>query len=188
MLTLNSLPLILTIISSQFFHVKLEMKEELGSLCDSKIYCNGNLLHAIQMSFVFNDSKTFVDMPTKQSEENVIKNFAELGPNSSKGQIETFLSENFHEPGYDLIQTTPVDWQSTPPYIYLLNQNDSSLIKLAEKLNLEWKSLLRKFDNEKLCKDCVSSSVETNNSFIVPGGRFIEYYYWDSYWVEEFFF
>ena len=35
--------------------------------CESLIYCKGNLLQRIQMSRVFADSKTFVDMPTKFS-------------------------------------------------------------------------------------------------------------------------
>ena len=153
------------------------------SKCDSKIYCTGKLLHAIQMSFVFNDSKTFVDMPSKLSEVIVEQNFAKLGISPNKTQIETFLNENFFAAGYDLVQTIPDDWTEAPPYLNYLNQNDSQLINLGKKLNTEWKSLLRKFERAKLCQTCVSSSISTNNSFIVPGGRFIEYYYWDSYWV-----
>jgi alpha,alpha-trehalase len=153
------------------------------SKCDSKIYCTGKLLHTIQMSFVFNDSKTFVDMPSKQSEEIVVQNFVKLGISPNKTQIETFLNENFFAAGYDLVQTLPVDWTEAPPYLNFLNQNDLQLINMGKKLNIEWKSLLRKFEKEKLCQKCVSSSISTNNSFIVPGGRFIEYYYWDSYWV-----
>ena len=153
------------------------------SKCDSKIYCTGKLLHTIQMSYFFNDSKTFVDMPSKLSEEIVEQNFAQLGTSPNKTQIETFLNENFFASGYDLVQTLPVDWTEAPPYLNFLNQNDSKLINLGKKLNTEWKSLLRKFERDKICQTCVSSSISTNNSFIVPGGRFIEYYYWDSYWV-----
>lgn len=40
--------------------------------CLSPIYCKGPILHAIQTSNIFNDSKTFVDMPTVKSEEEVI--------------------------------------------------------------------------------------------------------------------
>lgn len=153
------------------------------SKCDSKIYCTGKLLHTIQMSYFFNDSKTFVDMPSKLSEEIVEQNFAQLGTSPNKTQIETFLNENFFASGYDLVQTLPDDWTEAPPYLNFLNQNDSKLINLGKKLNTEWKSLLRKFERDKICQTCVSSSISTNNSFIVPGGRFIEYYYWDSYWV-----
>ena len=100
------------------------------------------------MSYFFNDSKTFVDMPSKLSEEIVEQNFAQLGTSPNKTQIETFLNENFFASGYDLVQTLPVDWTEAPPYLNFLNQNDSKLINLGKKLNTEWKSLLRKFENK----------------------------------------
>jgi len=30
-----------------------------------------------------------------------------------------------------------------------------------------------------------STLILTKNTFVVPGGRFIEYYYWDTYWIVE---
>jgi hypothetical protein len=39
--------------------------------CNSQIYCQGELLKRIQMSSVFVDSKTFVDMPGRKSEREV---------------------------------------------------------------------------------------------------------------------
>lgn len=178
--SLISLFLLIFNVSNQYY-VKLVVGDV--SVCDSRIYCIGDLLHTIQMSHVFNDSKTFVDMPTRASESNVEQNFLKLGINPNKGQLETFLNENFFTAGYDLVQTVPDDWSEMPPYLNLLNQNDTRLLNLGKKLNVEWKNLLRKFKKENLCQECVSSSIETNNSFMVPGGRFIEYYYWDSYWV-----
>lgn len=41
--------------------------------CLSLIYCRGKLLDTIQRSGLFMDSKTFVDMPTKKPEAEVIK-------------------------------------------------------------------------------------------------------------------
>ena len=46
--------------------------------CDSQIYCvggNGTLLHTIQMSRLYNDSKTFVDKPLKYEPNHTIRNF-----------------------------------------------------------------------------------------------------------------
>ena len=40
--------------------------------CSSKLYCQGKLLDTIQRSGIFKDSKTFVDMPTKRPEMEVI--------------------------------------------------------------------------------------------------------------------
>lgn len=33
--------------------------------CDSPIYCDGDVLHTVQLARIFSDSKTFVDMVTK---------------------------------------------------------------------------------------------------------------------------
>ena len=38
----------------------------------SKIYCQGELLEAVQTANIFKDSKTFVDMSMKYSEGNVL--------------------------------------------------------------------------------------------------------------------
>lgn len=45
---------------------------------DSEIFCYGPLLHNAQMSHLFKDSKTFVDMKLKQSPEITLKLFHEL--------------------------------------------------------------------------------------------------------------
>ena len=158
-------------------------KKTPNTLCSSKIYCDGHLLHTIQMSYAYNDSKTFVDMPTKFSEQVILQNLEKLGATPNKTQILEFLGENFHPRGYDLIQTEPTDWTQTPPYLALLDENEKNLIAFGNQLNKQWKNLLRRFDKGKLCNECASSAIVTNNSFIVPGGRFIEYYYWDTYWV-----
>lgn len=43
--------------------------------CDSKIYCQGELLCTVQMARIFSDSKTFVDMKLKTSEAETLANF-----------------------------------------------------------------------------------------------------------------
>lgn len=34
-------------------------------------------------------------------------------------------------------------------------------------------------------KRCESTLIPLNHTFVVPGGRFREQYYWDSYWIIE---
>ena len=155
-------PLILLLILSTQFDNCL-------SICDSKIYCYGEILHKIQMSRVMNDSKTFVDMPTKFSEDLVEKNFKSLPENPNKTDIFNFLNNNFYAAGFDLTEIESNDWNPHPSYIDLLNKNETDLIQLGTKLNEEWKKLLRKFDSSKLCPSCVSSAIHTSNPFIVPG-------------------
>ena len=46
--------------------------------CDSPIYCiggPGTLLHTVQMSRLYNDSKTFVDKPLKHGPNQTLANF-----------------------------------------------------------------------------------------------------------------
>lgn len=65
-----------------------------------QIFSTGKLLHTIQMSNLYQDSKTFVDMATKLSEDEVLSNFEKLGETPSLDELRTFVSENFHESGY----------------------------------------------------------------------------------------
>lgn len=44
----------------------------------SEIYCHGDLLHTIQMSRIFEDSKTFVDMKLKQKPEITLQLYKEF--------------------------------------------------------------------------------------------------------------
>jgi alpha,alpha-trehalase len=43
------------------------------------VYCHGDILEAVQLSGIFNDSKTFVDMPMKEDPEVVNAAFQALG-------------------------------------------------------------------------------------------------------------
>jgi alpha,alpha-trehalase len=169
----------------QFLNLKLNafnLNTELN-FCNSKIYCTGDLLHTIQMSNVFNDSKTFVDMPSKFNEAAILENFSKISNKSNITELKEFLDANFYESGYDVIKVEPVDWTETPEYINRIN--DSNFKELAYFFNVKWKHLLRKFDRTVLCDECTTSALVTNNPFIVPGGRFIEFYYWDTYFILE---
>lgn len=149
------------------------------STCESKLYCQGPLLHAIQMSDIFPDSKTFVDMPSKYSETIILEHFSKLSQPPTKPELQKFLNENFYEVGSDIVNEEALDWKSRPKFIDIIK--DERLKAFGMILNEKWKNLLRKF--AKICDDCVSSKIETANAFVVPGGRFIEYYYWDTYWI-----
>lgn len=63
--------------------------------CDSKIYCHGELLCTVQMARIFPDSKTFVDMKLKASEEETLANFAEWkseNPNPTAEDVKQFVA------------------------------------------------------------------------------------------------
>lgn len=70
-------------------------------LCScSEIYCSGDLLHTIQMSQIFKDSKQFVDMKLKIPEEKIVKKFKELkkqhGGKPSPDVLKQFVEVSFH--------------------------------------------------------------------------------------------
>ncbi|XP_022782263.1 trehalase-like [Stylophora pistillata] len=151
--------------------------------CNSEIFCRGDLLHTVQMARIFNDSKTFVDMRLRRDKADVLQAFKALGPsgNISKEQVIRFVNDNFHPIGHDLQAWTPLDWQENPAFIDCIK--DKNLKTFASKLNELWKKLGRKISEDARTNPTRSSLILVTNPFVVPGGRFREYYYWDSYWV-----
>ncbi len=77
----------------------------------------------------------------------------------------------------------PTDWTESPAF--LQNLKDFKMLQFAKNIHSKWKSLTRRFDRRKICKECQASSFELPYPFIVPGGRFREFYYWDSFWILE---
>jgi alpha,alpha-trehalase len=158
-----------------------------SKLNSGELFTTGKLLHMIQMSNLYDDSKTFVDMVTRLSEQEVMYNFERLletaGEMPSKEQLTSFINENFHEVGYDLVKVEPKDWHECAPFLTKLT--DERLVNFGKFLNCKWRVLLRSFDCSKIDKKGATTALCTKNSFIVPGGRFIEYYYWDTFWIVE---
>lgn len=138
------------------------------------------------MSNIFQDSKTFVDLVTRRSETEVLSEFAKLGESPSSDDLKRFLDENFFESaGHDLVTPEARDWVVNAPF--LVKVSEERLANFGRFLNSKWKMLLRNFDKEKtkVTNNSKSTLLLTKNSFVVPGGRFIEYYYWDTYWIVE---
>lgn len=111
-----------------------------------------------------------------------MRNFAALPDNATNSQLRVFLADNFHRPGFEMRIIIPKDWKSNPKFLHKLNDK---LKPFAEAIHSKWKGLTRRFDPKKLCNDCQASSLKLPYPFIVPGGRFREFYYWDSHWILE---
>ncbi|CAH1407232.1 unnamed protein product [Nezara viridula] len=75
----------------------------------------------------------------------------------------------------------PSDWVPYPAI--LKNIADVHLRNWASELNSIWKNLTRKLTAEVVKNPDFFSSVIVPNGFVVPGGRFRELYYWDTYWI-----
>jgi len=151
--------------------------------CDSEVFCSPDkegLLHTIQTAAILKDSKTFVDMPMKFAEETVLEHFMNL-PDHEKSTLEDFLAKNFDREGTELETVDPEDWTERPEFIDTIE--DEKFRQLALKMNKIWKHLTRRISKQEAEIEAKSSLIFLERPFVVPGGRFREVYYWDSYWT-----
>ncbi|KAL1917459.1 uncharacterized protein VTP21DRAFT_3852 [Calcarisporiella thermophila] len=149
--------------------------------CDSPIYCYGDMLKTIQLSSLFKDSKTFVDMPTTKPPKAVLDEFAKLPPNPSVDQLKQFVGANFLEAGIEIKPADLPDFKADPEFLQSID--DLTLRGFAKRVHAFWPNLTRKADFSMLCEGCVSSLIKPNHTFVVPGGRFREFYYWDTFFT-----
>lgn len=121
----------------------------------------GELFKAVQMGEVFDDSKTFVDMPPKRPAAQIMEDYMKQSA-AADFDLAAFIKANFDDlpdlsNGFTSDKTLPLD-------------------KHIERL---WPVLSRdeEAQNEK------GSLIALPHDYIVPGGRFREVYYWDSYFT-----
>eukprot|EP01124_Arcella_intermedia_P028059 TRINITY_DN562_c0_g1_i1.p1 TRINITY_DN562_c0_g1~~TRINITY_DN562_c0_g1_i1.p1 ORF type:complete len:541 (+),score=96.18 TRINITY_DN562_c0_g1_i1:130-1752(+) len=143
------------------------------------VYCGGPLLETIQRAGIFPDSKTFVDMPLKADPEDVLKNFHSLS-NHSLDTLLQFLRENFLPAGSEILPWTPTDFHPNPPFVEKLQPNYR---QFAIDVNNMWQFLGKTLAPDVSIHPTRYSIIPQPKPFIVPGDRFHEFYYWDSYWI-----
>lgn len=152
-----------------------------------KIFCSSKVLNYVQRARVFNDSKIFVDMKLKYSPEEIESRFDVLlnqTKNSPKKEdVEKFVGDNFEPPNAEFEHWIPGDWKPQPTFIH--NIYDQPLRKWAQNVNEIWKSLGRKVSTDVRDSANHYSQIYVPKPFVIPGGRFTELYYWDSYWIVE---
>ncbi|KAL7071716.1 hypothetical protein ACQ4LE_009150 [Meloidogyne hapla] len=171
----------------------LEAKESVAVCGENSenwhIYCAGKLLEAVNYHQLLeeNDSKEFVDRPLKRNASIVIEEFDKLfGENVSVHEIprqnlSKFLEENFDHAGGELKECTPEDWTPVPAELERIK--DDTLRSWAMELNSIWRDLCRVIPEEIKDTRDRHSLIYVKNPFIIPGGRFREFYYWDAYWI-----
>ena len=119
----------------------------------------GKLFEEVQLKRIFKDNKTFVDAVPRFSREVILEKY-----NQQKAR-DTF----------DLLSFVQANFIVPSP----------SSVKVKEGLSLKdhleelWEVLQRQADT----KQPNSSLLPLPKSYIVPGGRFREIYYWDSYFT-----
>ncbi|MFN7117802.1 MAG: alpha,alpha-trehalase TreF [Saprospiraceae bacterium] len=120
----------------------------------------GDLFAAVQMARVFPDGKTFVDCEPKFTTEQILAAYADQ-KDDPNFDLAAFVKENFHLP-------------ESPVSDYKTDRNDSA----EEHMEELWDVLTRQSDTMD-----AGSLIPLPKSYIVPGGRFREIYYWDSYFT-----
>ncbi|MEQ9425800.1 MAG: alpha,alpha-trehalase TreF [Cyclobacteriaceae bacterium] len=117
----------------------------------------GQLFHDVQMQRIFPDGKTFVDYTPKYTITDINKSYS-----AGVTDLKVFVKENFNRfPEIDL------------PAI------DNANLTLEEHLPNHWDYLTRQPDTTEVS----GSLLPLPNPYVVPGGRFREVYYWDSYFT-----
>jgi len=115
------------------------------------------------MSRIFPDNKTFVDCTPKRKPAAIVADYLKVKNNPSiRFSLELFVKENFDLP------------PAPPAFNYIQQEKDVT----AHIKNL-WGHLKR--EQDKALEG--SSLLALPNPYIVPGGRFREIYYWDSYFT-----
>ncbi|MGH7571317.1 MAG: alpha,alpha-trehalase TreF [Gemmatimonadota bacterium] len=121
----------------------------------------GPLFHDVQLSGLFPDSKTFADARPLRPPAEIVARYAALR-DSAGFSLRTFVDRHFELP-------RPVgrDFQA-----------DTSRT-MEEHIRALWPVLTRAADST----GAQSSLIPLPNPYAVPGGRFREVYYWDSYFT-----
>ncbi|MFQ5548444.1 MAG: alpha,alpha-trehalase TreF [Woeseia sp.] len=119
------------------------------------------LFEAVQSSHVFADSKSFVDATPRRDPAKIMQSFRESARDEGF-ELESFITSNFELPEDD---TESFEADPQRP--------------VREQINLLWDVLTRAADVE----DPNSSLIALPHPYVVPGGRFREIYYWDSYFT-----
>lgn len=132
--------------------------EGIHAKAPEKIY--PGLFEDAQLGGVFPDSKTFTDAVPNASTEEIMQAY-EAAKSQEGFDISAFVNEWF-----------------TPPTAFASGFEADLTKSPAEHINSLWPVLTREADAE-----AKGSLIPLPNPYIVPGGRFGEIYYWDSYFT-----
>ncbi len=122
----------------------------------------GKLFVDVQLNRVLGDNKTFVDAVPKFPPSVVLSRYATFQKQKNyTSKLKTFVEHNFNIP----VNYSPQVSQTTT--------------SLKEHLEALWPILSRKAD----IKQASGSLLPLPYPYVVPGGRFREIYYWDSYFT-----
>jgi alpha,alpha-trehalase len=121
-----------------------------------------NLFVAVQSAKLFPDSKTFADAVPKASPKEILERF-DAAKLNSRDALQAFVAENFVLPAQ--VSGTELPSQEH--------------VNITRHIDLLWDQLTRTTASA----PPYSSLLPLPEPYVVPGGRFRELYYWDSYFT-----
>ncbi len=122
----------------------------------------GQLFVDVQMAHIFPDNKTFVDCVPKRDPALIVKDYLKMKSNPAvRFSLKMFVEENFEIP-----KAPQLNYVTQEKNVESHIQNLWSVLKREKDVSAKGSSLL-----------------PLPNPYIVPGGRFREIYYWDSYFT-----
>jgi alpha,alpha-trehalase len=127
---------------------------------ESLHFFESELFKNVQMSGLFSDSKTFADAMPKASYVEILQSY-----HNEKIDITTFNLQNFIEGYFDIIEYEEV-------------RSETVKTSIEQHIDSLWTVLKKNADTNRN-----DSLLPLKKPYIVPGGRFREIYYWDSYFT-----
>ncbi len=126
-------------------------------------FYKSDLFIQVQTEAIFPDSKTFTDCTAKRPLSEILVDY-NISKEELNFDLKEFVKENFEVPG-DVLSTFESDTSRS----------------MKDHINLLWDHLTRQPDEV----SSYSSLIPLPDSYVVPGGRFREIYYWDSFFTME---
>jgi alpha,alpha-trehalase len=120
-----------------------------------------DLFGAVQTAGIFSDSKTFVDAVPDSAPDAILAAFHASAPQSPE-QLRAFVEQHFALPTPSTTATEPAEH-----------------VSLVAHIDRLWDQLTRSTPSA----PAFSSLLPLPAPYVVPGGRFREIYYWDSYFT-----
>ncbi|KAG2240367.1 hypothetical protein Bca4012_023248 [Brassica carinata] len=97
-------------------------------------------------------------------------------------KLEKLLHEYFDDPGEDLVHHEPEDFVSDPTE-FLLKVENNQVREWAREVHCLWRNLSCRVSDSVIESPDRHTLLPLPEPVIIPGSRFREVYYWDSYWV-----
>ena len=126
----------------------------------SVLFFNSKLFRDVQMAEIFSDSKTFADAIPKLPVAEILSNYESIRTGEHIDVLKEFVDAHF-----DIPEAVEVNVEH-------------SYADISEHIDMLWQALTKPADSPDL-----SSLLALKSPYVVPGGRFREIYYWDSYFT-----